>query len=51
MTNMGKKIAGRTTEQWREYAHQAIDAKHKAIEEAQEMMREERVTSKSKTLE
>lgn len=48
---MKKKIAGRTAEQWREYALQAIDAKHKAIEEAQEMMREERAMSKSKTLE
>lgn len=39
---MGKKIAGRTAEQWREYAHQVIAARRKAIEDAQEMMREER---------
>lgn len=33
---MGKKIAGRTAEQWREYARLTIAARRKAIEDAQE---------------
>lgn len=32
-------ISGRTSEQLREFAHQAKAARRKAIEEAQEMMR------------
>lgn len=48
---MKEKIACRTAEQWREYAHQAIAARRKAIEEAQEMMRKERAMSKSQTFE
>lgn len=39
---METKIAGRTAEQWRDYARRAVDAKRKAIEEAQVSMRRQR---------
>lgn len=37
-----KTIAGRTPEEWKEYARHALELKRKAVSEAQEIIKQER---------